>query len=223
MLNIQSSTIYRSVETPFDQSAALVAVGCALVAGNTAGTVKPSTGAAGETFVGVSLSQPLTLANFPRMESLTVNASGQITLSKSPLAGTLRVGADLTPGTPASVATEYSISGNVITVHASLIGTVVSVVYQFAPTVTEARAIQGDIPPGGAASLTMGTVGVVLAGTVFTSEFDTTVDWTVANPAIKVSANGKFTVGGTGATVPNARIVQLPSSDSTLLGLYFSA
>lgn len=226
MLNLTASRINRSEEQAVDATAVLSAVGCALVQG-TAGSVKPSTGAAGEVFVGASLSQPLTLFNFPKVEALTVNGSNQITLSKTPLAGSLRVvnaaGAALVAGTPASNATDYSITGQVITVNVALAGQVVTVVYQFAPTVTEARMLQGDTQPGGAAALTTGTVGVIQAGTVYTTEYDTTVDWSVANPVVKVGANGKFTIGGTGAVVPNAQVRQVPSSGDVLLGLYFSA
>lgn len=227
MLNLTASRINRSEELAVDPSATLSAVGAALVQGAVANTVKPSTGAAGELFVGASLAQPLTLFNFPKIEQLTVNASNQVTIAKAPLAGTLRVvnaaGTALAAGTPASNVGDYSISGQVITVNVALAGQVVTITYQYAPTTVEARTLQGDTQPGGAASLTTGTVGVIEAGTIFTSEYDTTVNWATLNPAVKVGANGKFTIGGSGAVVPNARVVQIPSATDSLLGLYFSA
>jgi len=236
MLNLTASKIARSEELPFSPAAPVTAVGQALVQNGT--FVKPGTGGAGELFVGVALAQPLTLLNFPAVESLVANASGIVTLANTPIAGTLRVyapdlTANLTVGTPASNTTEYSISGATITEHVSRAGKTTIAYYQFVPTTAQARLIQGDIQPGGAASLTTGTVGVIRAGTVFTSEYDPTVDWTTANPAIKVGANARFTIGGAGAAVPNAQVISAPTysgssgggvaSTTSLLGLYFSA
>lgn len=226
MLNLTACQINRSDEVALDSAATLTAVGSTLVQGS-GGSVKPGTGSAGEKFVGVSLSQPLTLTSFPKSEVLTANAQAKITLAKAPIGGTLRVvnasGTALTAGDPATQAGQYSISGQTVTVHASLVGTAITVFYHFAPNQVEARTLQGDTQPGGAASLSTGTVGVIRAGKVFTSEFDTTVDWTAANPDVRVGANGRFTIGGSGAVVPNAQVLQAPSSTDSLLGLYFSA
>lgn len=226
MLNLTACQINRSDEVPFDPAATLTAVGAALVQG-AGGTVKQGSGGAGEKFVGASLSQPLTLTNYPKVESLTAAAGGLVTLSKTPIGGTLRVtnasGTALTAGDPSTQAGQYSISGNVITVHASLIGTLITAAYQFAPNLTEARTLQGDIQPGGAASLTTGTVGVIRAGTIYTTEYDTAVDWSGTNLDVRVGANGRFTVGGSGAVVPNAQVRKSPSSTDGTLGLYFSA
>lgn len=226
MLNLTACRINRSDELPLDPTAILTSVGCALVQGSV-GTVKPGTGGAGELFVGVSLSQPLSLLNFPKTETLVTNAGATVTLAKAPIAGTLRViatelGSALTVGDPTTVSTTYSISGQVITVHASRVGKSETVFYHFAPTVAEARTLQGDTQPGGAASLTTGTVGVIQAGLVVTTEYDTTVDWTTANPVVKVGANARFTIGGSGAVVPNAQVRQVPSSTDGMLSLYFS-
>lgn len=227
MINLTACRINRSVELPLDPSATLTSVGCALVAG-AVGSVKPGTGAAGEQFVGASLSQPLALLNFPKTETLTANASSQVTLSKLPIGGTLRVIAAedksaLTAGDPAATATAYSVANGVVTTHASRVGKAASFFYHFVPSILEARTLQGDTQPGGAASLTTGTVGVIQAGLVVTTEYDTTVDWTQANPVVKVGANARFTIGGNGAVVPNAQVRQVPSSTDGMLGLYFSA
>lgn len=226
MLNLTACQINRSDEMPFDPAAILSAVGAALVQG-ALGTVKAGTGAAGEKFVGASLAQPLTLTDHPKVEVLTVNAQAKVTLAKTPVGGTLRVlnasGTALTAGDPATQTGQYSITGSTITVHSSLVGTSLTIVYRFSPNMVEIRTLQGDTQPGGAASLTTGTVGVIRAGKIFTSEFDTTVDWTAANPDVRVGANGRFTIGGSGAVVPNAEVVQAPTSSDALLGLYFSA
>jgi hypothetical protein len=226
MLNLTSCQINRSDEMPLDLAATLSAVGCALVQG-TDGSVKPGTGASTEKFVGASLSQPLALSAFPKVETLTVNAQGKVVLAKAPIGGTLRVvnasGAALTAGDPATVTTAYSIVGEEVTVHSSLVGTALTIVYQFVPNMVEARTLQGDTQPGGAASLTTGTVGVIRAGTIYTSEYDTTVDWTAPNADVRVGANGRFTIGGNGAVVPNAQVRRIPTGVDATLGLYFSA
>lgn len=227
MLNLTACKISRSDEMAYLSSAPVTAVGQALVQ-NGAGAVKPGTGGAGELFVGASLSQPMTLLAFPKVEYLVANASGIITLSATPAAGTLRLVADetgsaLAAGNPASSATEYSISGVTVTEHVSRATKTTRCFYQFVPDTVTARLLQGDVQPGGAASLTTGTVGVIRAGLIYTSEWDTTVDWTAANPAVKVGANGRFTIGGSGGDVPHAQVMAAPSTTDAMLGLYFSA
>lgn len=228
MLNLTACRINRSDEQPLDAAATLTAVGGTLVQG-ALGTVKPGTGGAGEKFVGVSLAQPVTLLNFPKVETLTANASSVVTLAKTPIGGTLRViaaedNSALTAGDPATTATAYAVSnGKTITTHASRVGKAATFFYHFTPSTLEARTLQGDTQPGGAASLTTGTVGVIRAGYVQTTEFDTTVDWSASNPDVRVGANARFTIGGSGAVVPNAQVRQVPSSTDGMLGVYFSA
>jgi hypothetical protein len=243
MLNLTACRVNRSDEQPFNPAAVMTAVGGALVQGPM-GTVTPSTGTSGEQFVGVSLAQPMTLLNFPKVEVLIPPANAIVNLFAAPLAGTLRAidsaaGTPITVGTPASVATNYSIAGSAVTLNAARVGVSTTFFYQFAPTTIQARLLQGDIQPGGAASLSTGSIGVIRAGLVFTTEYDTTVDWTVANPVIKTGANGRFTIGGSGALVPNAQVVQYPvgtsyagnakgsanpaATNDAFLGLYFSA
>jgi len=212
-----------SVERPVAAGYTVSAEGQALVADTTDGVfgVKPSTGASGEKFAGVALSQQLTLEYLPIVEEFVVAEDEiTVTLSHTPVGGTLRVlgnGSALAVGTPAGDATKYSISGSVITVNTALKGKSVVVAYRYAPTVIEAKTIQGDIPPGGAASLTLNSVGVIRRGDIFTSEYDTSVDWT-GDPDVALGANGLFTVGGSGTEI-NAVVIQVPSATDPFLGL----
>ena len=237
MLNLSSSRIIRSDEVAFLPSAPVTVVGQILVQ-NGPGYVKPGTGASTELFVGVSLSQPMTLTNFPKVEALVANAGGTIVLAFAPIAGTLRLFApdipgDLTVGTPGSQVAQYSVTGVTITQNVARAGRTTVAYYQYVPDTITARLLQGDTPPGGAASLTTGTVGVIRAGIVYTTEWDSLVDWTVVNPVVRVGANARFTIGGTGAVVGNAQIMAVPNSGGTsgggatstdsLLGLYFGA
>jgi hypothetical protein len=59
--------------------------------------------------------------------------------------------------------------------------------------------------------------GAVELGDIFTSEFDVGVDWSSAT-AVKLGADGKFTVGGSGTAV-NAVILKRPTAGDPVLGL----
>ena len=229
MILFPSSKIVQSTEMPVATGFTVTAEGAALVADRTSGVfgAKMSAGVANEQFLGVSLAQQLTLLYVPKVESLVQGAPNTITLAKAPASGSLRV-VDATTGTvqtlgAATNANEYSIVGQVITLPAAQTGHTYTVYYRYSPTTVEARTIQGDIPAGGAASLTLGSVGVITQGTVVTSEYDTSVDWSVANPVVKLGANGLFTIGGSGVTVPNAYVTQIPSATDSFLGVHFSA
>lgn len=230
MLNLAQSKIMDSTERPVATGSTVTAEGAALVNDAANGGVKFATGASTDQFVGVSLSQQLTPLSLPKVEEITVPATGPytVTLANTPTGGTLLVelsvaGTDLAAGNPATTTMEYSVSGAVLTFNVAQAGLAVRVFYRYAPTTVQARVIQGDIPPGGAASLTIGTVGVITKGDIQTTEFDTTVNWgTVsATTPIKLSSGGIFTIGGSGVAV-NAHVTSLPSADSPFLGIYFS-
>jgi hypothetical protein len=228
MLRFELSKISDSMEKPVAAGATVTAEGQALVA-VAGGGVKPATGAAGEIFAGIAMAQQITPLALPKVERLIVAADNTVTLAGTPLASTLRVvrtdtGAALVAGTPGTNATDYSISGTVVTVNSALVGKTVEVAYRFAPTTLQVKAIQGDIPPGGAAALLLNSVGVVIKGDVVTTEFDTTADWSTvsASTPIKLAANGLFTIGGSGATVAGAYVTQLPSAESPFLGIHIN-
>ena len=228
MIQFQDSKFGSSEELPIMVGATVTAEGQALVADYTGGVfgVKPSAGAAGEQFVGVSLSQQLTILYLPYVERLTVAALA-VTTSFTPAAGTIRVynvtrAAAVAAGAGAG---QYGISGAVITVvtgGATVNTDVLEVSYRYSPSTVQARAVQGDIPAGGSAALTLGTTGVVTSGTIVNSEFDTSVDWSANPTTVKLAAGGLFTVGGSGINVPNCHVTQVPSASNPFLGLRFS-
>lgn len=230
MLNLTASRIVRSEEMAYQTASPPTVVGQTLVM-NGPGYVKPGSATASEVFVGLVLSQPMTLTNFPKVEDLVANASAQFALSYTPIAGTLRIvaketGSALTAGNPGSVTTEYSISGATVTVHVSRVTKTQTCYYQFVPDTLTARLLQGDIPAGGAASLTTGTVGVMRAGLAYTSEYDPTVDWTSQSATIvpRCAANSRITLGSSGGCIiPGGQVVSAPSTSDALLGIYFSA
>lgn len=230
MLNFADSKIMQSTERPVATGYTVTAEGAALIQDAVNGGVRMTAGVSTEIFAGVSLSQQLTPLAFPRLEALTVDgALYTVTLFGTPISGTLRVvnaaGSALAAGTPTSDATKYSISGNVITVNSTLAATTITVSYRYVPTTVQAKYLQGDIPPGGAASLILDSVGLITSGDIVTSEFDTSVDWTSVNASthIQLAAGGLFTVGGSGAVVPNSYVYKLPTTSYNWLGIRFVA
>lgn len=232
MLQFDKTRILESVEVPVQTGFTVTAEGQALVSDYTAGVfgVKPSTSGAGQ-FYGVSIAQQLTLLYLPMMESVVtptispVPTTFTVTLARTP-SGNIRfydvTGAvALTPGNPAANANEYILTGNVLTLNyaAQGAGKTLALSYRYSPTTVEALTVQGDIPPGGAANLTLGTMGVIRKGRIATTEFDTSVDWS-AGGALTVGANGLFTLGGA-TSVPNAVIVEVPGVSTTTPALVF--
>lgn len=213
-----------SRELPIAVGASVQAEGLALVADNTTPTfgVKPSAGASGEVFLGVSISQEFPLAAYPKVEEKVQPVANTVTLSRDPISGTIVV-YDVTAGAViAAGGGGYSISGRVITLQSGTVGHVIRVTYKFAPSAAEARIIQGDVYPGGAAGTTFGQVGLLVDSAIYTTEFDSSINWSQANPVVKTGANGQFTVGGNGATVPCV-VIQVPSVSSPYLGLLLAA
>ena len=227
MLNLAKSKIHRSVERA--TAGIISAEGCTLVAGTQAdGTfgVQPGSATANEQFVGVALSQQLDLDYLPMVEELAVATVTSSAASKTIVGGSLKVvvassGLVLVDGNPGTTTGQYSETGGVITVHTDQTDETLLVTYRYAPTVIEAKAIQGDVLPGGAAGAVLGSVGVIEIGDVYTSSFDTSVDWsTVAvDVPVTLGAGGVFTIGGTGSPIANAVVINIPSVDEPFLGL----
>lgn len=210
-----------STELPVDASSTISAEGQCLVASTPDGNfgAKPSAGSGSEVFLGVAVSQQITLTAIPRAEAFTQGASDAIQTSFTPNAGTVAVydvtaGALLTGG-----GTDYTQTGKDITLLAATRGHELLVHYTYAPTAVQARAYQGDIVPGGPAGAALSQVGIIRNGIVYTDQYDTTVDWTQANPVVKTGAGGKFTIGGSGTTLTNVSVIAAPVANFPYLGL----
>lgn len=231
MINFAATRIDRSVARAVAPAAMVLQEGQALVADLTAeGGVAPSAGASGEQFVGVSLSQQRTLSAFPAVEEFTVPATPYtVTLAHTPIAATMAVEtidasgnkvAAYTVITSGTVATTQAKSvADTVAFYSDAAGLLVRIRYRWAPTAVQAQMLQGDVLPGGDVGAILNSVGVIVAGDVYTSEYDTSVDWDQAAPAIKTGANGLFTIGGSGAALTNARVISRPSTASPYLGI----
>ncbi len=227
MLYFPKSRFQVSHEVAVAAGATVTAEGQALVASTVAGVfgAAPSSNSAGEVFLGVAVAEQLTLTSLPKVEQFVQGAGNTQTLSRTPSGGTLLV-YDVTAGAViAAGAGGWSLTGAFLSLDAGTNGHTVRVFYRYAPTTLEAQAVQGDIRPGGAAALQLNQVGVVKSGIIYTSEYDTAVNWLAANPVIKLGANGRFTIGGTGTTI-NGVVISAPHSngpDGAFLGIEFSA
>ena len=112
-----------------------------------------------------------------------------------------------------------------ITTGANVDAGIYTFVYRYVPSVREARTLQGDLEPGGHVSSELGSTGVIVAGDVYTTEWDTESAWTAAAAArgVRMDANGRFTVADTVANaIPGVSVIQYPTADSEFLGLRFA-
>lgn len=193
--------------------------GAALVA-SVAGSVKDSTGTSGEIFVGIALGQRGPLSYMPCYGSVVVKESEdyKVTLPNAPLTSTLVI-RNAATGAALVANTDYTLVGKEVTFDDAFADIEVSFGFQFSPTLAQAKQIQGDVNAGGLVSAQHGLTGVLSQGDVYTSNFDSTVDWTTPNAVIRVGANGKFTLGGSGAVV-RGYVIDAPSAASqSFLGL----
>lgn len=222
MLDFTRTRVVESNVFKVQDGFTITAEGMPLVADYTGGVfgVREGTGGANEKFLGVSISQQMTLLSIPRYQTVVVPAGPTpivITLDREPLPGSLFIYDEtqavvVAAGSSAN-ADEYSITDKAVSLNTGQGGSTLRIQYRFAPTTIEARTIQGDIPPGGAADLTLGTMGTIVKGVVATTMFDTSVNWNVAAPELTIGSNGLFTLGGS-TPVPGAVILNVPASGS---------
>lgn len=183
--------------------------------------VFPSTGADDtEIFVGFAIART-SAAVFPesitnKVESFVVPSTGGVSLQFAPIAGQVFV-FDTTAGAPD---TSFTVTGKNVT--GLTPGNEVSITYKYTLTVVQAQALFGNQQPGGYAGDYVDQIGIVQAGTIYTSEFDASVNWNAVT-AIKLAANGQLTdETGTGTAI-NGYVVAIPSELTPFLGIEFSA
>ena len=227
MLYFPQTSIEISKERAVALGHQITAEGAALVGDLTGGIygVKLSTGNAGEKLAGVSLNQVTSLVAVPKIEVLTVGAGNSMLLGAEPIPGTLRVvradGQVYTEaGTPG--ATAYDVDNanpRKLNFVVGDLGKGYTVTYRYAPTLVQAMAIQGNTLPGGPAGQYLGQVGVITRGDVYTSEWDTTADWSTA-VGVTTDADGKFTpVTAIADAMAGTQIIELPTAGRAYLGL----
>ena len=222
MLDFSRTQIVESRDFPVQTGFTITAEGQAISTDyTTAGVVgvRPTAGDATDTFLGMSISQQLTITEFPEIVEFT--STGSYTLPHTPIGGSILVwnvtGSVAITYNAGATAGTYNITGNVLTFNVAQAGNSIRVSYRYVPTVLEMLTLQGDIPAGGAANLLLGTMGVILKGQIATSYFDTSVNWQVATPVLKLGAAGRLTVSGSGNTVTGAVIISVPTAADSYL------
>lgn len=209
----------------------IVNEGSALVVDTSlANGVATSTGAAGEQFAGISITTQVDPAQLPQYDQLVVDAAGHVVTTYVPLAGTIfaqdvTAAANLVVDAAGTAAAAGHISqvstgsqtlqtATAAATHTLLVG------YRYSPTVQVAQWLQGDQLPGNNISRQLNTVGVLVSGDVYTSEFDTSADWTAAALYVVLGANGLFTTTATAANaLPGVRVLSRPGYGNSFLGL----
>lgn len=227
MLYLPQTTYPISEEALVAPGATFVAEGQAAVrtVGQTHLGVLPSSGTADEIFVGFviagSSAAPFVEPFANRVETYTVGTSGAVVLERAPIAMSQVSVMNLSANPVAPVdTTSLTLDGKEL--GGLTAGSTVQVTYKYALTVIESVALQGNAEPGGYAGAQVGQIGLIKRGTVYTSEFDASVDWSAAT-AIKCAANGLITdQSGTGVEIKGF-VKQLPTFERPFLAIEFDA
>lgn len=198
--------------------------------GATSAGVMPSTGTASDVFVGFvfagTSAAPFSEPYYNKVEQFVVPSTGIVTLSLTPIAGQVST-FDTTTDTFTAAPTVSGMNVSGLTA-----GDTVNVTYKYALTVIQARALFGDIQPGGYIGNYVGQIGVITRGTIWTSEFNASGNWAAAGSAenvVVLAANGQLTLGTPGTAgaaplaVPNAIVIGIPGQEVPFLGLTFDA
>jgi hypothetical protein len=224
MLLFPNTRIISSVERPVALGFTIDQEGQALVADTVGGIygVKKCVGSGSEQFVGVAVNMLKPFQTAPFNEVLTQGAGNTITLSNTPLVGSILI-IDQNTGTVQAFnvgvgPNQYNIAGTVVTLNAGQAGHKYFAAYRFTPTIIQYTAFFGNVHPGGAAGDYLGQCGVITKGDVFTTEFDTSVDWTAGAPVL-LGGNGLFTTTGSGNVLSNVSVIAAPGAGLGALGL----
>lgn len=211
-----------SAEAAVAPGVVITAEGLALVraAGAQSAGVLPSTGTSADVFCGFSIAgtsaAPFAEGYTNKIETFTVPATGNVNLQFTPVTGQVFV-FDNTSNTAVASPTVVGKQVQGLTV-----GDQVTVTYKYALSVVQARALSGDVQPGGYSGAYIGQIGLIKRGLIYTSEFDASKNWAAAL-SVKMAANGQLTdQTGSGNVVPCV-IVAVPGSDVPFLGIEFSA
>lgn len=184
--------------------------------------ISPSTGAADEIFAGFAMNQ---LCGIPvlepygiAVEEFLVDSSAKVTVQFAPISNSVAL-IDLETDTAIDSPT---VTGKTIAATMTA-GMKVKVVYRYALTNIQARAMMGDAQPGGPAGAIVGQCGLAKRGVIYTSCFDTSVNWAAAT-AIKLAQGGFVTdQSGKGTALAGAYVVKVPTAEIPFLGIEFSA
>lgn len=230
MLELSKCNIQQSVPANVASNVTYMPEGSAVVHVFDNGEAKatPSTGVAGEVFMGVSMTRATTPTDAPMVEvkSVPYVAPFTVSLTRTPtdplLVGVVVVESGVLPRVvltkaAAASATNFSLAGSVVTVDAAYADRQLKLVYRFALTHQEALLMFNYDSQATVDLVALPVIGLIQTGDIATDMYDPTVDWSSwssANP-VRLAANGKFTLGGAGTALNNALVTAVPSSNSS--------
>lgn len=232
MLDLSRCRIYDSIEFPLYNYATAFEDGTPLAGLMNGGQMTAGTNgspANTDLFLGVAYSTFTTPTSAVNVLEVTVPAAAPytVTLPQTPNNGTIQVyytanNTSLTSEATAAGVTaagEFNLTGAVLTFDSADAGAAVTVVYTYTPTVIQALSMVGTGVPGTVwPSNVTRSIGVIQRGLIFTTLFDTSVNWNTQT-SVKM-ANGLFISGaGTGGSV-NGYVYSAPSTSSPFLGIY---
>lgn len=222
-----NTRIVDSSEALLAKSAKVVAEGQAMVYVPGEVGVAPSQGTAGEIFAGFATRRqsaaPYIEPYAVKVEQFVIEAPAEgdasVQLVFEPVDNTVCV---INKATGEVIASP-TVEGKVVSSSAFKQDMEVEVVYKHELNAVQARAMFGDVQPGGPAGDQFGQTGLAKRGIIYTSWFDTSKNWAAAKQ-IKLAAEGMITnEEGAGEVLPGAYVVHAPSADVPFLGLEFSA
>jgi hypothetical protein len=236
MLDLARTRPFQSNDIPLSTTVTNIEAGACLVSITESGIEKVVTSAgtsSDKEFVGVAFTEPFRPTTMTNVElDYPTTAAPSVALQYAPVslstvevlingvaAGTIQSGS---PGASTGV---VQIVGSTLTLNSTDAATnpTLTVTYQYTLTVLQAQMLFGDGVPGAMAADVVGVIGVIQKGYVYVTNFDASQNWAAAQiTTLKTGANGRFTVGGSGCTVPG-RVVFTPTSDIPYLGLLLNA
>jgi hypothetical protein len=184
--------------------------------------VKVGSTASTDKFAGFAYNQYRILpTSLPKVEEAIVPASTQtVVLSRDPVTPASQMKVVVTSAAGASTAlsynasavspTAFTVAGRVVTVDSSFNNYAIQITYNYTPSAIEARNFYGDARPGANNTGVMGVISVIKKGIVVITNYDTGADWS-ANTPIQVDSTGKLVKSGSGVTISNAIVKQVPS------------
>ncbi|QRE00272.1 hypothetical protein [Burkholderia phage BCSR5] len=220
-----------SSETNVAAGAMITAEGQALVRSGKAPAagVLPATGDATDIFVGFAVAgtsaAPFQEMFATKVEQFLAPAGGAVRLNFAPVTGQYNV-RDLDDPTKAFTAKIDPATPNVVT--GLPVGDEVAITYKYPLTVVQARALYGDIQPGGYVGDYVQQIGLIKRGPVFTDQYDASQDWSKA-VEIYATAGGQLQMwDGVAAQKPvgvkiNGYVIRVPGQEIPFLGIEFSA
>jgi hypothetical protein len=221
MLNYKKTRLTATDSAPIVEGAGITQEGMALVVVRSEGQseIQPSTGVAGEIFRGFSYDRVSAPEVLGHSGEANVDASKPFDLTRTPITDMLGVFIDGTKATieagkTPSAGGVVALDGMNLYFHADDDGKAFRFQIHYKPTYEEA-IMYGERHDRGAAlpNEVAGACGLIVGGTISTTCWDPTVDWTdtsVTHPTL--GADGLLTIGGPGTKLDMLIIEEAPTS-----------